>query len=663
MRLRNDILKIAGRLLRVCIIARYSKEERKRKKRSNKAQVLLCKQFLKQWDLKDDEVVIEVIADEGISGELVERPGILTLRDRINGRAYDLIIAEDSSRLYRNPSACDQLVGMAVDNGVRVIFPGDSVDTEDVDWQSTLATAQQHHSQSNQYTRNRLKRATEERWDSGVAMGPLKPGYMRRPINPPTTTNEPAEGPFLDDIDPNWAPAVKEAFERVARREPLWSVATWLNQVGLPKIANSLSLAWSEKNVIALIRRTVYRGVEEYGLTFTKKLHKTGKGKSHRQDKKKIWTRPMEHHRIVPDHLWYEANAVIKDRTTQPSPPQGLDHPLAGIPRDSRGPLSKLFVCGICVSKMYMEGRRTGGYRCSKAKKCGCWNKATSSRELTHKQIGAAIAAEFSAGDGIADVLVNHIEQQLESDEPLQKRLAELVAIIQDLTLTCERLVDEAERGKVESVFLHQRLQKREQELTEAKAEFAHLQQQAGARPKLPSREEITARIQQASRELLNFSPEAGVLLQRLLVGKILAVPYQQFGGDKVVLRAEFKIDVLGILPGDLDSVLRGSGIKDSIPTEIRTLCIDLFEPSVVPHNASAAWGLRKAGVMPKEIAKTLGLSKRQTTQAVKMGREMEEANIKDPYIRLTERPASASRWKSRRPAPNDGDDATDDAA
>src|SRR4051794_32694579 len=108
MRLRTNILTFAGRLLRVCIIARYSKEEKKRKKKSIEAQVLLCKQFLKQWGLTDDEVIIEVIADEGISGELVDRPGILTLRARIEGRVFDLIIAEDSSRLYRHPSACYQ---------------------------------------------------------------------------------------------------------------------------------------------------------------------------------------------------------------------------------------------------------------------------------------------------------------------------------------------------------------------------------------------------------------------------------------------------------------------------------------------------------------------------------------------------------------------------
>src|SRR6185295_4970689 len=109
-----------------------------RKKMSIEAQVLLCKQFLKEWGLKEDEVVIEVIADEGISGELVDRPGILTLRARIEGRAFDLIIGEDSSRLYRNPPECDRLVGMAVDKEIRVIFPGDRVDTADEDWQANL---------------------------------------------------------------------------------------------------------------------------------------------------------------------------------------------------------------------------------------------------------------------------------------------------------------------------------------------------------------------------------------------------------------------------------------------------------------------------------------------------------------------------------------------
>jgi hypothetical protein len=94
-----------------------------------------------------------------------------------------------------------------------------------------------------------------------------------------------------------------------------------------------------------------------------------------------VLRREMFHLRIVSDYLWDTANAAIDARQNHQPPLAGPDHPLARIPRNSRGPLSEIFFCGACLTgKMYMEGREEGGYRCSRAHKGECWNSSSRPR-------------------------------------------------------------------------------------------------------------------------------------------------------------------------------------------------------------------------------------------------------------------------------------------
>ena len=48
------------------------------------------------------------------------------------------------------------------------------------------------------------------------------------------------------------------------------------------------------------------------------------------------------------------------------------------------------------------------------------------------------------------------------------------------------------------------------------------------------------------------------------------------------------------------------------------------------------------------EIGRRLGISKRKADIAVQFGREMRAVNQVEPYIEVTDRPASASRWRDR---------------
>ena len=338
---------------------------------------------------------MQYLSDEAMSGELHSRPGIDEAKQGIEERRWDLIVCEDSSRLYRVVNYCLDFVARVVDADVRLICLNDDVDTAEADWNDRLQDAASQHQRANTTTRKRIARAIDARWDLGAAVGPLRPGMIRKRKSTSASSFD-DDGLAFDEADPKWAHVVAEAFQRIADGQRAWEVGKWLREQGLPG-ANGRPSRWLEGQVLCLIRTPDYRGLERYRQTITKKYHRTGKKRIERAKADQVLERFVPAKRMVDDDLWYRANAVIDARRRRQETPHGKDHPLHGIPRDSRGPLAELFVCGICGEKMYADGRNEGGYRCSAARarseRHRCWNKTTALRDLTHAKIAKAMAA------------------------------------------------------------------------------------------------------------------------------------------------------------------------------------------------------------------------------------------------------------------------------
>jgi DNA invertase Pin-like site-specific DNA recombinase len=343
--IRIPIGQPVDRRLRVLVYARYSTEEQN--PRSIEAQVAYCERLLRALGITDYELII--IKDVEKSGELRERPGIDAVWNGTSERRWDLILAEDASRLYRHDSWAMDLVCLAVDNQVRVICINDSVDTADEQrvWIPRLKDATRTHAQTNQYTSDRIKRAHEDLWAQGAAIGLLRSGYQRRPTTP-ATEREAAKGPYYDEIDERWAPEIRAAFQQIANLDPPWMVALYLTEKQVPKTANSKLKEWTEETVKSLIRKTLYRGWDTFRITVSTKQLSTGKRKAQDAKSGQWLTRDMPQLRIVSDELWYQANAAIDDRRPCRDFPSGPENPLFGTPRDSRSLLTTLFKCGVC---------------------------------------------------------------------------------------------------------------------------------------------------------------------------------------------------------------------------------------------------------------------------------------------------------------------------
>ena len=92
---------------------------------------------------------------EQTSGLLAQRQTMTELWELVGTDEWDLIVAEDLSRIFRNPRFQWAFVQDAVDAGIRVICFADILDTADENWETSVAVATLRHGLTIPDTRRR----------------------------------------------------------------------------------------------------------------------------------------------------------------------------------------------------------------------------------------------------------------------------------------------------------------------------------------------------------------------------------------------------------------------------------------------------------------------------------------------------------------------------
>ena len=652
MHLRQPIQLPKGRELRVLIHARFSTEEQRQS--SIDDQIASCRAFLDASlpkGTKASQVKIDIINEPEVSGEIADRPGINEVWTAIESKRVDLIVAEESSRLYRHPTKAGELFEAAVDAGVRIICMSDYIDTADEDWPDRLHFAQSHHSRANFYTRRRISRAHDGLWARGAAVGNTVIGYRRRPTTPATET-EPAKGPFYDEIDPEKAPIIREVFERIAAGETSAEVGEWLDSIKFAKASWARQAKWTAANVNAIIRRTIYRGFETNRVKVSKRKLRTGKSECVWNDEDKIQTRESPHLRIVSDHLWYKANELVDRRRVFKEPIRGAGHPLRGTTRQRRGLLAGVFACGCCGSPMYSYGKQDGHFRCSSAVSGVCWYHGYCMRERAFPVVLEAVVNEVLSLEGVRDAVLARVRELHEQGGSVAAELKKLDKEEKKLVSAIERLSAAVESGDGALASLTSRLADRERELAIVRSRRREVEDQASKKEKLPSAAKLLEHLEAVKGQLLGEENRAAVILRQLLDGPIRVIPYMRIDGKRVVPRLEFTINLVAALPPAVAAPLRqaaGDDVEDQPVVMLkRTLMVNAFdEPQLVKHARVIVEG-RLKGKTYKEIAKELDLTEYNMENCAAITRLMEAAGLPEPYRRLTEKPDYVPQWCSK---------------
>ena len=246
-----------------------------------------------------------------------------------------------------------------------------------------------------------------------------------------------------------------------------------------------------------------------------------------------------------------------------------------------------------------------------------------------------------------AEAMAERVRKLADDKGERGRRKKSLEAKKEHLEIVVQNLLSAVEASTEQIDALVERLATEEEELARTCADLDGLERTQFC---VPTATELSQRIDEIIELLEPLDRTVQPVLQQLIT-PIEAFPFQQFGTEKVVLRARFGLETSGIVPPVVLAsliALRGDSVIDTT-FETIPLTVDLYEPSTGPKYGLAALELKSQGLGITAIGKSLGITKRRAHIAVQYGQQLKDAGLSDPFVGLIEQPATASRWRYAR--------------
>lgn len=614
-----------GHQLCCVIIARISTEHQD--VRSLDDQIAKCRAFLKEHF--DGKVCIEVIASRG-SGEYLDTDELHKLEDLIESRLYDLVLAEDLSRICRRRRAYD-FCEMCLDCDTRLIAINDRVDTSVDGWQDSAFIATWHHERSNRDTAGRIRRTLNNRFDQGGVVQFTIYGYVK-PLG------------IKSDLDlqkdPAAEPVIQEIFRRLEHGAFYSEIADWLNQEGVRPGSYCRLPRWDGPMVRRFVHQSILKGVRVRNQKVSKRHNKTGRRKTVKGERQDLRFRACPHLAFIDaDHYDYVISIADERNRQFQRTSNGRPDPRLNVPRKRTHFPGQHARCGICGRLMHWHGMKGQKVMlCSGAADYRCWNGLYVNGEECAKRIASAALqalSEFPEFDSVFGEMVRQQNAELEGRPAAQKQIKDqqLFDVDQRLKILLSHL-----EQRPDSPTLLKRLDELESQLTILRHERKQLHIQPMATIALPAAQELRQRAVIALQELATDDPDICRQL-RLLLPELWIVPYQVCDASDLVPRAEFTLTLTSLLPPALADA-------STAATFTRRLVVDLCEPSqrVVYHQAATA--LQVSGLKEREIAIRLNIAQSAVQRALRINRLMHSQGLIEPFVRLTALPETTNRLR-----------------
>lgn len=165
--------------------------------------------------LYDGEMEIRYLGEQG-SGMLVDRKTTRQAEELIARGIVDLVVAEDLSRIHRNPRMQYAFVQDCVDAGVRVICPGDNLDTADENWEVMLGATTLRHGLFIPDLRRRIRRTATHTFRKGGMVMQVRYGYRKLSDEEAASGQFGSQGLRIAKV-PECTPIIREMRERAMR--------------------------------------------------------------------------------------------------------------------------------------------------------------------------------------------------------------------------------------------------------------------------------------------------------------------------------------------------------------------------------------------------------------------------------------------------------------
>ncbi len=373
-------------MTRAAIYARYSCD--RQSEASCEDQIRECRRFAeaKGWTVAEGVVV----AEEGISGaSRHNRPGLLALVADA-GRAFDMLVVFDVSRVGRNDEDVAWVRNRLADSGARCVEAanGEALDSLSSRVRGILAGEQREAIGQN------TRRGLRGQFERGYAPGAAPFGYRLEADPEARDAARKCKRLVIHEAE---AAIVRRIFADYSKGTGAKILARRLNAEGAPvpvPRASKVRPSWSPTSLHALLENPIYRGELVWGRSRWTKVHATGRRRRSEVPAAEWVRREAPELAIVSAELWQAAqDARVRQRRGARIGSHGRIVPRGGRP-SARYLLSGLVVCDLCG----------GGFGAQHRGRWGC-NAAHQRGVCDARQLVGQLDLEGAVERGLAELL------------------------------------------------------------------------------------------------------------------------------------------------------------------------------------------------------------------------------------------------------------------
>lgn len=573
---------------------------------------------------------------ERASGMLAERQTIRQVEDLIAVGQVDLVVAEDLSRIFRNPRHQFNFVQDAVDAGVRILCLADNLDTATENWELMLGAAGLRHGLVVSDTRRRVRRTATHSFHGGGMVMKVRFGYRK------LTKEEAMSGEFgtrgLRLVkDPTCTPLIQKMREMILAGKSFVSVAQWLNSQAIRPGHYAKLGRWSARLVADFLRAPILHGERTFRNVIHQPILRTGRHRREPNPKPERQTHPELAHFSVAEHD--ELLRVLKARIAARRRRRGSDHPRYRVPRSKAIWPAQHLVCQICGGVMYCYEK--GQLKCSNSFGRGeksCWNHVQVHGERVRRVVLQGLLDLMQPLPHARERILGACWDLMErSSTTAGVALIELDKEIGVLEQQAERVAKAIGEGG-ELPVLVKRLLEIQSAIEAATARRCALNGEMNSEGKSLDRIKFRADPLPTLLDQARTSFDFGGLLKQV-IPEAEVIPVQDLLHGQVRPRIRVRVEIPS-----------STRLAAQLDTSAQFLVLDAFDPPEhIRHLARIRELVREQPRASfRQIAVALGIGNMTVKRAVHYLRLMEQHGVCDPYVELTSMPVRASRWKRR---------------
>lgn len=517
--------------------------------------------------------IVERFSDFAISGGTSQRPQYRRMLQAAYAGGFDVIVAFESARLWRNLADQSEQTATLLDLGIHIVCP--DLDTR----QESAGIVGAVHGAFNEQQRRIIGRGTYRGLD-GRARRQLSTGGRAYGFVP-----ERDSGTGQIEINEQEAAIVQRIYTMYAEGMSPRAIATKLNEERVPSPGSSWNrksrrtAGWlasaihgDQKRGVGILNNRRYIGAIAWGRMKWVRSYRDSKKRKPELRAKAAHEYQDERLRIVPQDLWeaVRARQTLRSHSLGTRVKDGLRKRAPGGGRPARHLLSGLLRCGVCEASFVLSsGER---YQCSSHVNGGaCTNRISVRRSLVETRVIDTVRADLSDPEFIAE-----FERSLRRSADKPKAVADHRERISELRQEVTNLADAIAQGLLRSsTTLAGRL-------VAAEAELQRLESAAQApkvRHLVPNVSERCLSILRRLQETLGRDPERARAALVDAIGARITLDPDQSGK---FLWADFGVEL-----APLQAVAGGSELM------VAGACFATCLQSLRAHGSSSAHGLR----------------------------------------------------------------------